>query len=97
MPASRTVPGGCCPAGTASLAAIPRERHLLGLPLSHADGTQGLTFSAAVTVLGELCASPALAGLVLTEVNPTRDPGGELLGRYVDGVTAALAEAARAR
>jgi len=34
---------------------------------------------------------------VLTEVNPTHDPGGELLGRYVDGVTAALAEAARAR
>jgi arginase len=122
----------------------PRERYLLGLPLSHADGTQvaadpagaaaaarahveasanaivvhfdvdavdsadlplanyphhgkGLTFDAAVMVLRELCASPAFAGLVLTEVNPTHDPGGELLGRYVDGVTAALAEAARDR
>jgi len=122
----------------------PRERHLLALPLSRADGGQvaadpvgaaaaarrhveaaasaivvhfdvdaidsadlplanyphhgkGLTFDAAVTVLGELCASPAFAGLVLTEVNPTHDPGGELLGRYVDGVTAALVAAARAR
>jgi len=58
---------------------------------------KGLTFDAAITVLGELCASPAFAGLVLTEVNPTHDPGGDLLGRYVDGVTAALAGAARDR
>ena len=119
-----------------------RERHLLGPPLSYADGTQvaadpvgaaaaarahvetsagaivvhfdvdavdsadlplanyphygkGLTFGTAVTVLRELCASPAFAGLVLTEVNPTHDPGGELVGRYVDGVTAALGEPAR--
>lgn len=117
----------------------PRERHLLGPPLSHSDGTQvaadplgaaaaarahveasadaivvhfdvdavdsadlplanyphhgkGLTFDTAMTVLRELCASPAFAGLVLTEVNPTHDPGGELLGRYVDGVVAALAQ-----
>jgi hypothetical protein len=32
---------------------------------------------------------------VLTEVNPTHDPGGELLDRYLDGVTAALIEPAR--
>jgi arginase len=110
----------------------PRERHLLGRPLSHADGKhvaadpvgaavaarrhveasataimvhfdvdafdsaglplanyphhgKGLTFDAAMTVLAELCASPAFAGLVLTEVNPTHDPGGELLSRYIDG------------
>jgi isocitrate lyase len=44
-----------------------------------------------MAVLRELCASPAFAALVLTEVNPTHDPGGALLGRYVDGVTAALA------
>jgi len=122
----------------------PRERHLLGPPLSHADGRQvaadpagaagaarahveasagaivvhfdvdavdsadlplanyphhgkGLTFDAAVTVLRELCASPAFAGLVLTEVNPTHDPGGELLGRYIDGVAAALGAPARGR
>jgi arginase len=115
----------------------PRERHLLDLPLSHADGKQvaanpagaaaaarehveasasailvhfdvdavdsadlplanyphhgkGLTFDAAMTVLRELCASPAFAGLVLTEVNPTHDPGGALLSRYADGVASAL-------
>jgi arginase len=45
-----------------------------------------------VVVLRELCASPAFAALVLTEVNPTHDTGGELLGRYIDGVAAALAE-----
>jgi len=54
-------------------------------------------FDAAVTVLRELCASPAFAGLVLTEVNPTHDPGGELLGRYLDGVVAALGAPARGR
>ncbi len=58
---------------------------------------KGLTFDAAMTVLRELCASPAFAGLVLTEVNPTHDPGGALLGRYVDGITEALAEPARGR
>jgi arginase len=56
-----------------------------------------MTFATAVTVLRELCASPAFAGLVLTEVNPTHDPGGELLGRYIDGVAAALTEPARDR
>jgi arginase len=116
----------------------PRERHLLGLPLSCANGAQlaadpadtavaarqrveaaagavvvhfdvdavdsadlplanyphhgkGVTLATAVIVLRELCASPALACLVLTEVNPTHDPGGELLGRYIDAVAAALA------
>lgn len=116
----------------------PRERHLLGLPLSHADGTQlaadpagtaaaarrhveaaagaivvhfdvdavdsadlplanyphhgkGVTLATAVTALRELCASPALAVLVLTEVNPTHNPGGELLSRYIDAVATALA------
>jgi arginase len=120
----------------------PRERHLLGPPLSHTDGTRltadpigaavtarqhveasadailvhfdvdtidsadlplanyphhgkGLTFDAAMTVLRELCASPAFAGLVLTEVNPTHDPGGELLGRYIEGVAIALTQPTR--
>jgi arginase len=122
----------------------PRERHLLGLPFSQADGThvaadpagaaaaarahveasasaivvhfdvdvvdsadlplanyphhgKGLTFEAAMTALRELCASPAFTALVLTEVNPTHDPAGELLGRYLDGITAALAGTARDR
>ena len=58
---------------------------------------KGLTLATAMTVLGELCASPAFAGLVLTEVNPTHDPGGELLGRYINGVAAALTAPARDR
>jgi arginase len=56
---------------------------------------KGLSFDAAVTVLRELCASPAFAALVLTEVNPTHDPDGELLSRYLDGVAAAVAKPAR--
>jgi arginase len=58
---------------------------------------KGLTFDTAMTVLRELCASPAFTGLVLTEVNPTHDPGSELLGRYIDGVAAALTKPARDR
>lgn len=121
-----------------------RERHLLGVPLSHADGKQvaadplgaataarqhveasaaaivvhfdvdavdsadlplanyphhgkGLRFDAAMAVLRELCTSPAFAALVLTEVNPTHDPGGDVLSRYIDGITTALPEPARDR
>jgi arginase len=122
----------------------PQERHLLGPPVNHTDGTQvatdpigaamaarahveasadaivvhfdvdavdsadlplanyphhgkGLTLDTAMTVLRELCASTAFTGLVLTEVNPTHDPRGELLGRYIDGVAAALTEPERGR
>jgi arginase family enzyme len=35
---------------------------------------KGLTLATAVTVLRELCASPAFTGLVLTEVNPPTTP-----------------------
>jgi arginase len=38
-----------------------------------------------------LLADPACAGLVLTEVNPSYDPGGSQLDRYVHAVVAALA------
>ena len=58
---------------------------------------KGLRFDAAMAVLRTLCNSPAFAGLVLTEVNPTHDPGGDLLSRYIDGVTTALTEPARGR
>jgi arginase len=58
---------------------------------------KGLRFDAAMALLRELCASPAFAALVLTEVNPTHDPSGALLGGYIDGVTAALAEPVRNR
>lgn len=61
------------------------------LPLAnfpHYDS--GVTADQAFACLRELCAHPALAGLVLTEVNPTHDPSGRLLARYIDGVVAAL-------
>jgi arginase len=54
---------------------------------------KGVSFAAAMTVLRALCDTPALAGVVLTEVNPTHDPGGEQLGRYTSGVAAAIAGA----
>jgi arginase len=51
----------------------------------------GVSAEQAFTCLRELCAHPSLAGLVLTEVNPTHDPSGGLLARYIDGVVSALA------
>jgi arginase len=44
-----------------------------------------------VACLRVLRAHPSFGGLVLTEVNPTHDADGSLLGRYVDGVVRALA------
>jgi arginase len=52
---------------------------------------QGVTLHAAMTALRLLCAGPRFTGIVLTEVNPTHDPSGELLQRYVAGVAAAIA------
>ena len=51
----------------------------------------GVKLDAAGDVLRELCSAPGLAAVVLTEVNPTYDPGGAQVGRYVDTVTRALA------
>lgn len=51
----------------------------------------GVSLDTALTALRELCSHPALAGLVLTEVNPTHDPGGRELGRLARGLGAALA------
>jgi len=45
----------------------------------------------AVRCLRVLLADPAVAGLVLTEVNPNYDPGGSQLDRYIAGLTTALA------
>jgi arginase len=62
------------------------------LPLAnfpHYDS--GVTADQAFTCLRELCAHPSLAALVLTEVNPTHDPSGRQLNRYVDGVVSAVA------
>ena len=62
------------------------------LPLAnypHYDS--GVTAAAAFACLRELCQAGTPSGLVLTEVNPTHDPFGDLLGRYIDGVVSALA------
>jgi arginase len=50
----------------------------------------GVRLDAAGDVLRELCAAPGLAAVVLTEVNPTYDPGGMQIARYVETVTRAL-------
>ena len=55
----------------------------------------GVRLSHVVTCLQVLRAAPAFAGLVLTEVNPTHDPGGAQLARYVAAITAAVAGGAR--
>jgi len=51
----------------------------------------GVSLDAALAVLRVLCADPAFAGLVLTEVNPTHDPARAEIGRLVDGLSQALA------
>jgi arginase len=51
----------------------------------------GVSLEAALTALRVLCSGPGFAGLVLTEVNPTYDPGGRELGRLVSGLSAVLA------
>ena len=50
----------------------------------------GVTLEAAGDVLRVLCSADRLGAVVLTEVNPTYDPGGEQLQRYVDTVASAL-------
>jgi arginase len=51
----------------------------------------GVLLEHAVACLRVLRAHPSFAGLVLTEVNPTHDPDGSLISRYVDGIVSALA------
>jgi arginase len=62
------------------------------LPLAnfpHYDS--GVSAAQAFACLRELGAEHSLAGLVLTEVNPTHDPSGRLLERYLDGIVGVLA------
>jgi arginase len=51
----------------------------------------GVRLDDALGCLAALRADPSFAGLVLTEINPTHDPGGHELGRLVRGLAAALA------
>jgi len=50
----------------------------------------GVSLDAALAALRVLCSDPAFAGLVLTEVNPTHDPGGRELARLAGGLGPAL-------
>jgi arginase len=54
----------------------------------------GVPLAAAATGLRALLAHPSAAALVLTEVNPTHDPAGRQLDRYVAAVAGAVAGAA---
>jgi arginase len=93
------------PAGCASAARTAVEGHTSSvvvhfdvdavdsrdLPLANYPhyGT-GISLAAAGEVLRVLCAAPTLAAIVLTEVNPSYDPAGRQLARYVDTVAAAI-------
>jgi arginase len=52
----------------------------------------GVRLADAVACLRPLARHPACAGLVLTEVNPSYDPGGSQLRRYVDAIVTVLAD-----
>jgi arginase len=95
------------PAGCAGSAVATLERHTSSL-LVHFDvdavdsrdlplanfphyGT-GISLDTAGTVLAVLCAAPTLAAIVLTEINPSYDPTGVQLARYVETVAAAIGD-----
>lgn len=52
----------------------------------------GVRLADVVAGLRPLVRHPACAGLVLTEVNPSYDPGGSQLRRYIDAVVTVLAD-----
>nr|WP_236655326.1 arginase family protein [Streptacidiphilus carbonis] len=52
-------------------------------PLANFPHFNGLTVDQAEAVLARLCASPAFAGLVVTEANPDHDPEGGLMEALV--------------
>ncbi len=93
------------PGGTArrALAAVAGSDHVLvhfdvdvvdsgDLPLGNFPHYgSGVSLEAAVTGLQVLRQSPAFAGLVLTEVNPTHDPAGADLDRLTDALVSVLA------
>ena len=51
----------------------------------------GLSLAAATEVLAEAFAAPGLCAVALTEVNPSYDPSGDALRRYVDAVAGTFA------
>lgn len=96
----RADPAGCAGAAVATLAGHTSSLVVhfdvdavdsRDLPLANYPhyGT-GVSLAAAGEVLGVLCAAPTLVAIVLTEVNPSYDPAGHQLARYVDTVAAAI-------
>jgi arginase len=53
----------------------------------------GVDLRAAGETLQVLCSTPNLAAIVLTEINPSHDPDGTQLDRYIDAVSRALGTA----
>jgi len=51
----------------------------------------GITLYDAAAVLRILCSAPQLVAIVLTEVNPSYDPSGRQLDRYIEAITHAIA------
>jgi arginase len=97
----RADPAGCASAAVAALE--PHTTRLVvhfdvdavdsrDLPLANFPhyGT-GIPLTAAAEVLEILCAAPTVTAIVLTEVNPSYDPTGGQLARYVEAVTGAIA------
>jgi arginase len=97
--AVRADPVGCA---RGALAAVRGARTLIvhfdvdavdsgDLPLANFPhyGT-GVPLAVAREVLSVLFAAPALSAVVLTEVNPSYDPAGNSLHRYIEMVTGAL-------
>jgi arginase len=60
-------------------------------PLANFPHFAGLTLDQVGTCLNEFTRGEKFGGLVITEVNPDHDPGGELLGRLAAMVAEALA------
>ena len=97
--AVRADPAGCARAARAALAAAPRvivhfdvDAVSSGdLPLGNFPhyGT-GVPLAVARQVLEVLLGAPRLSAVVLTEVNPSYDPDGDSLSRYIETVTGAL-------
>jgi arginase len=97
--AVRADPAGCARAALAATEAAPRLMVHFDvdavdsgdLPLANYPhyGT-GVSLAAAGQVLSVLFAAPRLAAVVLTEVNPSYDPHGGSLPRYIDAVAGAL-------
>jgi hypothetical protein len=97
--AGPTDPVGC--AGGALAAVLEASRLIVhfdvdavdsgDLPLANFPhyGT-GVPLAVARQVLSVLFSAPALSAVVLTEVNPSYDPAGDSLDRYIEAVTGAL-------